>query len=313
MVKPRALKKGETVGLVAPSGPVPKPEIVDAAVAKVLELGFNVKVGESCRGSYGYLAGCDEVRANDLNAMFADPLISGIISMRGGYGALRILDKLDYRTIARNPKVFVGYSDITCLHLAFNKMCNLVTFHGPMATTDMLPDFDAFSKESFLKAITANGPLDMLNNPSGEPIKCLTKGKASGPIVGGNLSLISALMGTPYEIDTKDKLLLLEDIDEHPYRVDRMLTQLRLAGKFAQCSGVIIGDWNNCVPEEGKPSLSLMDLVEGIIAPFGKPAIYNFKAGHSQPKITVPFGVEAVLDADSCTLSIKKSAAKANI
>ncbi|KLU58878.1 putative murein peptide carboxypeptidase [Peptococcaceae bacterium CEB3] len=313
MIKPRALKKGETIGLVAPSGPIPEPEIVDSAVAKVQELGFNAKVGKSCRETYGYLAGSDDLRANDLNAMFADPVISGIICVRGGYGAPRILDKLDYRTIARNPKVFVGYSDITSLHVAFNKMCDLVTFHGPMVTTDMLTDFDDFSKDSFLKAITTSESLDMVANPPGEPIKCLTRGKASGPIVGGNLSLISALMGTPYEIDTKDKLLLLEDIDEYPYRVDRMLTQLRLAGKFAQCSGVIIGDWNHCVPEEGKPSLSLMDLFEGIIAPFGKPAIYNLKAGHCRPKMTVPFGVEAILDADNCTLSIKESAAEPSI
>lgn len=310
MIKPRALKEGDTIGLAAPSSPVPNPEMVDAAVSKIQELGFNVKVGESCRKNYGYLAGSDEIRANDLNAMFADPVIDGIICMRGGYGTPRILDKLDYSTIAKNPKVFVGYSDITSLHLAFSKICKLVTFHGPMVTSDMLTNFDDFSKDSFLKAITLNEPLGELTNPLGEQIKPLTKGKASGPIVGGNLSLISATMGSSYEIDTKGKLLFLEDVDEQPYRVDRMLTQLRLSGKFADCSGVIIGDWNNCVPEEGKSSLSLMDLFEGIITPFGKPAIYNFKAGHCRPKITVPFGVEAILDADNCTLSINESATR---
>jgi muramoyltetrapeptide carboxypeptidase len=308
MKEPKALKCGDTIGLIAPSSPTQNPENVELSVKKLVEMGFKVKVAESCYGNYGYLAGRDDIRARDINLMFADKDVAGILCLRGGYGTPRILDKLDYDVIKKNPKAFIGYSDITAIHIALNQKCKLVTFHGPMATSDMIDDFDDFTKESFIRAITLKEPLKELNNPEGIEIKCLTPGKASGSITGGNLSLIVSTLGTKYEIDTKGKLLLIEEIDEEPYRVDRMLTQLRLAGKFDDCSGLIIGDWNNCVPKNSRPSLTLMELFEDIILPSKKPAIYNFMTGHCKPKITVPLGVEAELDATACTLTLKESA-----
>lgn len=308
MKKPAALKKGDTIGLIATSSHVGNIEKIKKCQEVLNEMGFKVVVGESCYLQYGYLSGPDDIRANDVNRMFGNKSIQGIFCIRGGYGTSRILDKLNYNVIKHNPKVFTGYSDITAIHIALNQICGLVTFHGPMPSTDMIPEFNSFSKNSFLRAVTSAEPLGLMNNPNNEEIRSLVGGCASGVIVGGNLSLVAAAMGTKYEIDTRDKLLFLEDIDEEPYRVDRMLSQLRLAGKLDECSGIILGDWNNCTPKNYNPSLSLMEVFQDIIVPAGKPAIYNFKAGHCSPMITIPFGVKAVLNANECTLTIVEEA-----
>lgn len=308
MIKPKALKKGSTIGLIAPSSLVRIENGLKRSIDVLEAQGFKVVQGESCDKKCGYLSGTDEVRARDLNNMFKDKGIEGVFCLKGGYGTPRILDKLDYEAVKANPKLFIGYSDITAIHMAFNKICDLVTFHGPMAASDMIDNFDDFSKESYMKAITSTEPLGKLNNPEGIPIKTLVKGKAKGKIVGGNLSLIAATMGTPYEIDTKGKLLLLEDIEEYTYRIDRMLTQLRLAGKFKDCEGIILGDFRDCLPQYEGMDQTLMEVFNDIIVEADKPAIYNFMAGHCDSKITVPLGAEAVLDAGGCNLEIIESA-----
>jgi muramoyltetrapeptide carboxypeptidase len=307
-MKPKALAQGDTLGLIAPSGCVQEPDRVPRAAARLVELGFRVKTAPGCGFSWGYLAGKDAVRAADLNAFFADPEVDGIVCLKGGYGTPRILDAVDYPSIAGNPKVFVGYSDITGLHLALGKKSGLVTFHGPMPGSDMLPEFDDSSRAGWLAALTATDPLGLLENPGGVLLSRLVGGTARGPIAGGNLSLIAATMGTPYEIDARGKILFFEDVDEAPYRVDRMLTQLRLAGKLDQCAGILLGDWKDCTPKEGKPSLTLMQVFEEVLAPSGKPIAYGFRAGHCKPALTFPFGVEAVLDADAGTLEFVESA-----
>ena len=311
MIKPRALRLGDTIGLVSPSSPIkedPGAEVEKSAAALKAQ-GFKVVVDDSCYAKYGYLSGTDEVRAAGVNRMFADKAVDAVFCLRGGYGTPRILDMIDYETVRRNPKLFNGYSDITGLHLAFNKMCGLITMHGTMPAYEMTGDFPAFSKESYLRAITSAEPLGEIINPGGEEIKSLVSGKAQGEIVGGNLSLINATMGTPYEIDTKGKIFFIEEVGEHTYRVDRMLTQLRLAGKFRDCAGVLLGDFANCDVEYGDEyGLSLMQVFKDIIVPAGKPVIYNLKAGHCSPKITLPLGVKAMLDADSCSLSITEAA-----
>jgi len=296
--KPRALSAGDEVGLIAPSGAVRDLAQVGKAVAAIERLGFKVRVGESCRASYGYLAGADQGRADDVNAFFADPSVSGIVCMKGGYGTPRILDALDYELIARNPKVFVGYSDITGMHLALNSLASLVTFHGPMGISGVLVEGEEYSTRSWLAALTEAAPLGEIRNPSSSPpLGVLVPGTARGELVGGNLSLIAATMGTSYEIDAAGKILFFEDIDERPYRVDRMLTQLRLAGKFDDCAGIVLGDWNNCKAEGGEPSLSLEEIFRDVIAPAGKPTIMGLRAGHCSPAATLPLGVEAVLEA----------------
>jgi muramoyltetrapeptide carboxypeptidase len=308
MIKPKALKKGSTIGLVAPSSLVRSEDGLKRSINILEAQGFNVVQGESCDKKQGYLSGSDEVRARDINNMFKDKSIDGIFSLKGGYGTPRILDKLEYDEIKKNPKLFIGYSDITAIHIALNQKCDLITFHGPMAASDMIEGFDDFSRDCYLKAITCTEALGTLNNPKGISIKTLVKGKARGKIVGGNLSLITATIGTPYEIDTKGKLLLIEDVEEYTYRVDRMLTQLRLSGKFEDCEGIILGDFKDCLPQYEGCDQTLMEVFDDIIAKVQKPTIYNFMAGHCKAKITVPLGVEAVLDAEACTLKLVENA-----
>ena len=307
MIKPKALKKGDTIGLIAPSSPTDKIENVEKSINVLKGQGFNVVVGESCYQRYGYLSGSDEVRANDMNKMFKDKNIDAVFCLRGGYGTPRILDLLDYEEIKNNPKLFIGYSDITALHIVLSNNCNMVTFHGPMATSDMIDDFDDFSRQCYMKAITSTEPLGFIKNPDGVEIKSLVKGFAKGKIIGGNLALLTATIGTPYEVDTKGKLFFIEEVEEFTYRVDRMLTQLKLAGKFNDCTGIILGDFKDCNPQT-PDDLTLSQVFDDIIVPAGKPTIYNLKAGHCNTKVTIPFGVDAELDADNCTLNITEAA-----
>lgn len=307
IAKPKALKMGDRIALVAPSGPVADTDRVNAAARALGQFGFEVTVYKSCYRVCGYLSGSDDERAQDFNDAFADPEVAGVVCLKGGYGTPRILDRLDYGMIAKHPKVFAGYSDITGLHLALHKKCGFPTFHAPMAS-ELTSGVDRFSWDGWLRALTSAEPLGILRNPPGETMHTLVGGRASGPIIGGNLSLVAASLGTPYEIDVRGKLLFLEDVCEEPYSVDRMLTQLRLAGKFEECSGVILGDWHDCLPEEGKPSLSLEQVFNDVIVPAGKPVIGNLKAGHCPHKVTLPLGVEAFLDADNCMVEMRESA-----
>lgn len=303
MIKPKALKLGDMVGIISPSSPTSH-ENVKAAKDKLVEMGFKVKVGKSPNERYGYLSGTDSIRANDINEMFKDEEIKAIICIRGGYGTPRILDLLDYDAINANPKIFVGYSDITALHIAFTQKSNLVTYHGPMASSDMIKDFSKFSKDNLFKAIMNPEPLGKLSNPIGEEIVTINGGISEGTIIGGNLSLIVATIGTPYEIDVKGKLLFIEEIGEEPYKIDRMLNQLRLSGKLEDASGIILGDFNNCESGKHEENLTLSQVIDDHIRPLKKPTIYNLQAGHCDPMVTLPFGVMARLDADKGELTI---------
>lgn len=307
MLKGKAIKIGDTIGLIAPSSPT-SPERVDLAKEALENMGFKVKMGKTCYERYGYLAGNDKLRAEDLNRMFQDEEVDGIICLRGGYGAAKMLPYINYECIGKNPKVFVGYSDITAIHGVLNKICNLLTIHGPMVSSDMIDDFDEFSRVSLFNMIMKNEIKGFLENPEGEEIKCLVPGRAKGQIVGGNLALITSLIGTPYEIDTRDKILFIEDVDEEPYRVDRMLTQLLLSGKLKEVSGIILGDFSNSEPKNPDESLTLIQVFNDIIKPLGKPTIYNFKAGHCSVKATLPLGAMACIDGEGCTIEIKESA-----
>jgi muramoyltetrapeptide carboxypeptidase len=307
MNKSKALRRGDTIGLVAPSSALRQADELKKSI-KALEMqGFKLVIGKSCGETYGFLSGSDESRAKDINTMFEDSNINAVFCLRGGYGAPRILDRLDYNMISKNPKIFMGYSDITAIHIVLNQICDLITFHGPMVATDMVDNFNEFSKESYFNAITNINPLGQMKNPIGFEIKSLVPGKASGKIVGGNLSLIAATIGTPYEIDTKGKILFLEDVDEFTYSVDRMLTQLRLSGKFKDCVGIILGDFKNCIPKYEDFNYTLMQVFNDIIVIAKKPTIYNFMAGHCTSKITIPLGVEALIDADNSNLTITES------
>lgn len=309
MLKGKKLKPGDTIGLIGPSGAVRKEGAVGRAVEYMKQLGFNVKLGESANARYGYLSGTDEVRARDLNAMFADPQVDAIVCTRGGYGTMRMLDMLDYDVIRANPKIFVGFSDITALHIAFLEKCGLVTFHGPMATmwNDEFPD--GFTQDAFYRAVMYAAPLGELRNAPGYHAReTVNPGSAEGLLVGGNLSLIAGTIGTPYELDTKGRILFIEEIGERTYCVDRMLTQLRLAGKFEDCAGIVFGDFNDCPVEYPEFGLTLEQVIRDIAAPCGKPIFTGLQAGHVSPKLTLPFGVRCRMDADACALTITESA-----
>jgi len=300
------LRFGDTIGLTAPASPT-KAENVPKAIQVIRELGFEVKVGKSCYEEYGgYLAGPPENRAEELNNMFSDPEIDGILCLRGGYGTPQILPFLDYDKIAQNPKLFIGYSDITALHTVFLQKCGLATVHGPMATSDLL-DGDDFTKTSLLRVLMDPTPLGAIHNPEEEEIFSLVDGVAEGQIVGGNLCLVTALMGTPYELDTKGRILFLEDVGEEPFKIDRMLNQLALAGKIEDAAGIIFGTFTESESPNYTHGFTTIDVFKNIVAPFGKPTIHNLQAGHSNTKITLPFGVKAKLDATNRSLIIEES------
>ena len=308
MRKVKALHPGDTIGLIAPSSPAPLDDL-EKAVAAITDLGFNVKVGASCYESYGYMAGPEEIRAQDIHAMFNDPKINGIFCVRGGDGAIRLPRLIDMGLISKNHKVFLGYSDITILHLMFNLHGQFCTFHGPMPSTDMIKDsFHGYEKDHLLKAICDDEPIGELKPYDGAiPMQTLVGGTAEGKIIGGNMSLICALMGTPWEIDTKNRILILEDIDEPLYKIDRMLTQLLLGGKLETASGIVLGQFTNITHKDPERTFTLNKIFEDVVAKAGKPTLINGYFGHGDKKVTLPLGARAVIDGANSSFTIVES------
>lgn len=309
MLKGKKLQFGDTIGFIAPSGAVRTEGAIERAVQETERMGFRVKLGESAGQKYGYLSGTDEVRARDINTMFTDDEVDAIICLRGGYGATRILDRIDYDVIRKNPKVFMGFSDVTALHIAFLEKCGLATIHGPMATSNWASKpLDPFSLEAMYRIVMHAAPAGVLPNPPEYARHAVQGGRAEGLLVGGNLSLITASLGTPWEINTKDRILFIEEVGERTYSVDRMLTQLRLAGKFDDCAGIVFGDFADCPVEYPAFGLTLEEIIRDVVVPCGKPIMTGLRCGHCTPTLTLPMGVHCLLDADSCTLSILESA-----
>ncbi|QVK18132.1 LD-carboxypeptidase [Mycoplasmatota bacterium] len=303
MLKGKALKKGDTLGIINISSVGSLNEDrVDGIIKKLKDMGFNVVVGKSCYERYGYLAGSDETRVNDLNNMFANDQVDGIVCIKGGYGAIRVLDKIDYDLIKKHPKFFIGYSDVTAAHIALNQKANLVTFHGPM----LIGEFErGISKDSYqyAKALLTGKEKVSYINPDNEELVCVVEGEIKAPIIGGNLSVLVSTLGTDYEIDTKGKILFFEEINEEVYRIDSMLAHLRLMHKLEECSGFIIGKFTKCLEEEN--GFTIEDLIKQYIKPLNKPTIANFQAGHVSPNYMIPFGVEAYLNATEKELVVE--------
>lgn len=309
MNRGKKLMPGDTLGLIAPAGVVRDAGTIDRAVQAAQNMGYRVKLGNSARGHYGYLAGEDAARAQDVNAMFADDEVDAVVCLRGGYGCMRILDQLNYDLIAAHPKIFMGYSDVTALHLALNQRCGLLTFHGPMAAADWSDGpVDAFTQENMLRVLTSVQPVGELPNPPDDPRHTVHSGSAEGILTGGNLTLLAATLGTPWELDAKGKLLFIEEVGEKTYCVDRLLTQLRLAGKFADCAGVVFGDFANCPVEYSAYGLSLEEVIRDVVAPCGKPIFTGLRCGHCTPKLTLPLGAKCTMDADKCSLTVLEGA-----
>lgn len=287
------------------------PDRIRMAKEQVEALGFNVVLGEHVFEKHGYFAGTDEQRVADINAMFADDAIDGIFFFTGGWGAPRLLPHLDFETIRRNPKVVLGYSDITSLLYPIHQETGLVTFHGPVAASNIRQ----WTRENLERVVMSTDPIGVLGNPPKSPdalverffrIIPIRPGVATGRLTGGNLTLISVLMGTPWEIDTDGKILIMEDINEGLYRVDRMLTQLKLAGKFDNVAGVIFGYCTRC--DSDGPGFSLEEILRDHLEPLGVPVMSGLAFGHINEMLTLPIGLEATMDAGAGTLTIDQSA-----
>lgn len=308
VIKPRPLRRGDTIGLVGVSGAIHEPETRFEKMLETIDaLGYRVIVADSCREEYGYLSGTDASRAKGLNQMFRDDRVDAVVCMRGGYGVTRMLDRVDFDAIRANPKLLLGYSDITALHTAIHEKVGMATMHGPMPDSSWM-ELDDFSRRSMLRALSSTEPLGTLYNPEGMAPRCVVPGRCEGRLVGGNLSLIAALCGTPYQLNPEGKVLLLEDVGEYVYRLDSMLTQLRLAGMFEKCAGVVLGGFTRCTEEYKRYALSLEDVIRDVVVPAGKPVLANLSIGHTPTKITVPLGVNCVVDAEAGTLTITEAA-----
>jgi muramoyltetrapeptide carboxypeptidase len=311
-VKPARLKEGDTVGLVMPSFAQWDPVPIDILLDTLKALGLQGKLGTHVFDRRGYFAGRDEDRAADLNAMFADPEVNAIHCVRGGWGAARLLPLLDWNTIARHPKILVGYSDITALLLSCYARTGLVTFHGPVgASTWNTFNVDWMKRvlwnaeaATFANLKEANDTLVPVRNRT----RTITPGKARGRLLGGNLTVFTTIIGSGYLPDFKDCILFVEDVEEAPYSLDRMFTQLKLAGILGQAKGVVWGTCDKCDPGEGFGSLTVPDILNDHIKPLGVPAYAGAMIGHVDRQFTLPLGVQVEVDADAGTITMLESA-----
>lgn len=284
----KAINKNSTIGIVAPASPEEN-EFINKKINDFTSLGFKIKKGNYIYKKFNYLAGLDKERADDINDMFKDDSIDAIICLRGGYGSIRMLPYLDTKSIKKNPKPLIGYSDITLLLNYISSQCKFATFHGPMITSNFN---DKITKQYFLNNIMNldNKLIYNMEDLSENNHEIWNKKDFEGKIVGGNLSLICSSIGTPYEIDTNNKILLIEDVNEYPYVVDRMLSQLFFCGKLNKVCGIIIGYFTNC--DDIINEVYIKNILKEKLINLNIPIIYNLKIGHSYPNITIPIGTK---------------------
>ncbi|MEO7496325.1 MAG: LD-carboxypeptidase [Massilia sp.] len=309
LIKPQRLRQGDLVGLIAPAG-FAKEDALARAAANIASLGFRVREGRNLRAAFGNYAGSVAQRLEDLHAMFADPEVKAIWCAVGGSGAISLLAHIDYALIRAHPKILIGYSDITALHLAIHRRAGVVTFHGPVASSTLSP----YAREHLMAVLTEPQPFTTIamsadNRERGrqEPqyaIRTVTQGQASGPLIGGNLSLVSALAGTPYAADFRDSILFLEEVNEAPYRIDRWLTQLDLAVGLRRAKAVMIGVCERCGPGEDGGSLTLDQTLDQHLQPLVIPAVSGYSFGHIRDQFTLPIGILARLDTEQQTLTL---------
>lgn len=312
MVRPKRLHKGDTIGVISPASPSEKKSEINRAVETLEEWGYKVVVGKNVNKTKGFVAASEEERASDFNEMFRRDDIDAVFVTQGGYGSAQIIRLIDFEAVKKSPKIFTGFSDITSLHLALHKFSDLVTFHGPGMSRFNSEELTDYTKEYFFKAVSENEPIG--NIPLADKKKWLHtfgKGVAEGQLIGGNLTLICASLGTPYAIDTKDKILLIEDVDTEPWIFDHMLSHLRNAGCLDQVKGIVVGECHNCVPFKHDPGFycdtSLEDVLEYYLKPLDIPVLYGLPFGHTKDLATLPLGVSARLDADRKTFEILES------
>jgi muramoyltetrapeptide carboxypeptidase len=297
MLLPPPLAAGARVALVAPAGPLGGADELEAAIGNARSLGWEPCPGASVLARHGYLGGTDAERLRDLNEALADESVDAIWCLRGGYGAMRLLPHIDYASLTRRPRVLLGYSDVTALHAAVGARCGLVTFHGPTAR-ERLSDF---SRDSLLRAVVERR--DSCGVALGA--RTVRGGRAHGRLVGGNLALLAALAGTPYAPDYHGALLVLEDVGEPAYRVDRMLTQLALSGALSHVAGIVAGHFTEATPGHELSPETLDALLRDAAGVAGVPCVAGVPVGHIDEQWTLPLGAVARLDADALTLTVE--------
>ncbi len=313
LIKPPPLPEGGTIGVAAASSPFENRSEIDRGIRWYEQRGFRVKLAPGVHARDDFVAGDARARAADVTGLFADDEVDVVQMLRGGYGASQVLPHLDYDVIAANPKPLVGYSDVTALHIAIRQRTGLVTFYGLGLTSMGSAKREEWSKERFLRAMTATEPLgEVPARPDDPYIGALGSGRATAPLVGGCLWLLRETLGTPWEIDLDGAILFFEDVHCPPWHADGMLTQLRNAGKLERVAGVAIGEMHKCEewrqPEPWLRSRSMEDVFEHHLEPLGVPIVHNLPLGHGDHLCTIPLGVTATVDADARTLTIEESA-----
>lgn len=297
MIFPKPIEKGSCIGLVCPSSPI-KPERLKQCVKRLEDMGFRVKAADNiCKNHGGYMAGSGRERGEWINRMFADDEVDAIFCVRGGDGGTRAAEYLDLELIAAHPKIFVGYSDITTMHLLLNQKCNLVTFHGPMVSSNMVDAFDDDTKNAFFSCINASGSYEF-KNPTEHEIGVMHPGRARGRLIGGNLSLLSAAMGTPYEPDCEGAILFIEEVEEPVTKIEKWMYQLRNSGKLGACAGILLGQFTDITNKE-MPEFTELDCIREVLEGIDIPVMYNLQSGHGEKIITLPFGAECEIDTQS--------------
>lgn len=310
---PEPLRPGARISLIAPASPASDEKIAQA-LKNLQTLGFEVKEGVSMRKRLGHLAGTDAERLADLHAAFTDPDTDAVWCVRGGYGCTRLLPNVDFGLIRRHPKPFFGYSDVTALHLAIGQKAGLVTFHAPVAageyTIDTFPHFmEVVQKGTAPYTISKGGHGEVVADSAFDPFT-IREGVAEGELTGGNLSLLAAMCGTPWQPSFKGKLVFLEEVGEQPYRIDRLLTQLLEATDLRKAAGLVLGVFFDCQPKNSDFSMTLKDTLIDRMASLGMPALYGFPFGHVPEQITLPYGIQAGMDTQAGTLTLLEKAIK---
>jgi muramoyltetrapeptide carboxypeptidase len=300
LVKPPMLERGQKVGLIAPASPL-EPGEIDEGLEHFRSLGLEPVLGAHVRAQDGYLAGSDAARADDFNRMARDASVRAIVALRGGYGTMRILETLDFDAIRSDPKIVMGYSDITAIVNAIATRSGVVAFHGPVAAHGS--SYTGKAREYFERTLVSPDPVGTLHIAHPRRISA---GRARGRLAGGNLSLVSSLTGTPFAIPGNDALFFFEETHEAPYRIDRMLTQLQLSGALRDARGVLVGTCTDCVDDGPTPPADAV--IASCLRPLGVPVVANAPIGHIATQWIVPIGVRAELDADAATLTLLEAA-----
>lgn len=308
ILKPKRLQKGDVIGIISPASSPLDSSLIEKGTSYLERLGYKVEIGKSVGKVLGYLAGSDAERLNDIHSMFRNKNIKAVFSLRGGYGSARLLDKLDYNLIRKNNKIFVGFSDITALQLALYHKAGIITFAGPMVATNFSAEINSFSEEFFWDLITKNRKIGKLKNPNEEKFFVLNKGRGEGKLLGGNLSTIISIMGSKFFPSFRNSILMLEEINEPPYKIDRMFNQLRLANIFNSVKGIILGRFVDCYEtDKSKNTLSLNEIIVDYFKNLKIPVIYNVKHGHISDLITLPIGINTKLNASKGFIEIAET------